>query len=237
MYRSYKPSLSSHSNMSNHSVQALNMEFRAAKSTGRDAYKEMLYLLEHNAGKLVASGVDVDHLEEILNSEFNFTNKENMLQKEQLLTMFKQVNKFEADTTRLPRVVVSDGEKHSTDQTLVSDDDSVSVGDADQSINELLRMYEDAGGPTAGPLTEKMTLEQITRFVNLSNKYGVQRAMQVIDLYGYNTDAIDSRIDRLNHSYAPMSIARTVDFMPERALSREFNIYGMPIGPRLQGRF
>ena len=79
--------------------------------------------------------------------------------------------------------------------------------------------------------------QDLERYVQLSMKYGPQRAKDIIKTYGYSPQSTERTVDRGRHDYTPMTIARYTDFLPERDLfQRGLNRWGYPIGPRLLGK-
>jgi hypothetical protein len=79
--------------------------------------------------------------------------------------------------------------------------------------------------------------QDLERYVQLSMKYGPQRAKDIIKRYGYSPQSTESTVDRGRHDYTPLTIARYTDFLPERDLfQRGLNRWGYPIGPRLMGK-
>ena len=82
------------------------------------------------------------------------------------------------------------------------------------------------------------TEQDLERYVQLSMKYGPQRAKSIIKTYGYNPQTTDTTMLRGRHDYTPMSIARYTDFQPEARdlFQRGLNRWGYPIGPRLLGK-
>ena len=79
--------------------------------------------------------------------------------------------------------------------------------------------------------------QDLERYVQLSMKYGPQRAKDIIKTYGYSPQTTDTTVNRGRHDYTPMTIARYTDFLPERDLfQRGLNRWGYPIGPRLLGK-
>ena len=79
--------------------------------------------------------------------------------------------------------------------------------------------------------------QDLERYVQLSMKYGPQRAKDIIKMYGYSPQTTEPTVDRGRHDYTPMTIARYTDFLPERDLfQRGLNRWGYPIGPRLMGK-
>ena len=80
--------------------------------------------------------------------------------------------------------------------------------------------------------------QDLERYVQLSMKYGPQRAKDIIKTYGYSPQTTDTTVDRGRHDYTPMTIARYTDFQPEARdlFQRGLNRWGYPIGPRLLGK-
>ena len=58
--------------------------------------------------------------------------------------------------------------------------------------------------------------QDLERYVQLSMKYGPQRAKDILKTYSYNRQTTEPTVDRGRHDYTPMSIARYTDFLPER---------------------
>ena len=88
------------------------------------------------------------------------------------------------------------------------------------------------------PITIPTSEQDLERYVQLSMKYGPQRAKSIIKTYGYNPQTTDTTMVRGRHDYTPMSIARYTDFQPEARdlFQRGLNRWGYPIGPRLLGK-
>ena len=86
-------------------------------------------------------------------------------------------------------------------------------------------------------MTIPSTEQDLERYVQLSMKYGPQRAKDIIKMYGYSPQSTERTVDRGRHDYTPLTIARYTDFLPERDLfQRGLNRWGYPIGPRLMGK-
>ena len=105
--------------------------------------------------------------------------------------------------------------------------------DSDTPTEESSELNEPiANEPTSGV--------ELNRFLHLSNKYGVKRATEIINNYGYDNTTTEAITDRSMHEYAPLRIARAIEHFPPDAFNINrnptMNRWGLPIGSRLLQR-